>query len=101
MGDVARLSEQLESSLALSPLLANHREEIEPLGFAGKVLEEVVAESLRGVDATVEKVVEKVVENVIRSIVEFVDEVIVESVAGLLAAGVADGGALLERARWG
>jgi hypothetical protein len=90
MGDVARLSKQLESTFALASLLEDHGEEIESLGLTGKVPDEVEAESLRVVDATVEKLVEDVVSPIVELVDEVVVELVVETLSNLVAAGVAD-----------
>jgi len=73
VGDRARAPKQLECSVGVASLLADHREEVVPLGVAGKVLEEVVAERLRGIEATVDKLVE----DVIGPIVDLIDLVVV------------------------
>lgn len=61
VSDSARLSEQVESLFALPPLLEDHREQVGPLGFVGKVSDEIVAESFRVVDMSVKEPVEDVV----------------------------------------
>jgi hypothetical protein len=83
VGDRARAPKQLECSVGVASLLADHREEVVPLGVAGKVLEEVVAERLRGIEATVDKLVE----DVIGPIVDLIDLVVVLVPAARVAYG--------------
>jgi hypothetical protein len=79
VGDVARVAKEVESPFALSTLLEDHREEVDALGLAGEVAIDVVAESLRLINAAVEEDVE----DVIGAFVEFVDAAVIIRPAGV------------------